>query len=145
MADQALATLPPVDELRVRQWLRQLYPYEFRACLSVQITTEASLELAEVCALLRSLILKNIDIKWFRDRLFSPPLLEHLAILLRNQRDRFLLNFYHQGNIDLSRTQDINRHIWRTVLCHVAFSDQRIDDMCCVDFHEGTLHNGQST
>ena len=64
---------------------------------------------------------------------------------MRNQRDRFLLDFYHQGNIDLPRTQEVNRHIWRTVLCHVAFSDQRTDDMWRVDFHEGTLHNGQST
>lgn len=89
--DAPLATLPPFDECRVRRWLRQLYPYEFRAFLSVQITPEVSLELAEVRALLRALILKNINIKWFRDRLFTPPLLEHLAILLRNQHDRFLL------------------------------------------------------
>ena len=145
MADAPLATLPPFDECRVRRWLRQLYPYEFRAFLAVQITPEVSLELAEVRALLRALILKNINIKWFRDKLFTRPLLEHLAILLRNQHDRFLLDFYHQGNIDIPRTQDINRHVWRTVLCHVAFSNQRFDDMWRVDFHESTLHDGQPT
>ena len=145
MADAPLATLPPFDECRVRRWLRQLYPYEFRAFLAVQITPEVSLELAEVRALFRALILRNINIKWFRDNLFTPPLLEHLAILLRNQHDRFLLDFYHQGNIDIPRTQNTNLHVWRTVLCHVAFSDQRHDDMWRVDFHEGTLHDGQHT
>ena len=57
MAEQELAKLPPVDEVRIHLWLRQLHLYEFRALISYQIDQNASLELAEIRALFRCLIL----------------------------------------------------------------------------------------
>lgn len=44
----ALALLPPMDEVRIRQWLREIYPYDFRAYYTLEVVQDSSLELEEI-------------------------------------------------------------------------------------------------
>ena len=123
----AYAHLPPMDEVRVRQWLRELYPYEFRAYHTYAVDQDSSLELAEIRCLFQALLNESISLNWFNGPFFTPPLAESLALLLRNQIDRFLLDFYNNQDLTHPRSQATHRLIARTVIQHIAFSNQRTD------------------
>lgn len=61
-----------------RSAFANVYPYEFRAYYFWEVDQDSSLELEEIRAL-------------FRGLLFTPALGKSLALLLRKQRDRFML------------------------------------------------------
>ena len=135
-----LALLPPFDEVRVRQWLREIYPYEFRAYYFWEVDQGSSLELEEVRALLLALIDGHIRVEWFNGLLFTPALGESLALLLRNQRDRFMLDMYDSLGHDHPTSQATHRLIWRTVIQHIARNNQREDyNAWRVAFYEENL------
>lgn len=62
----ALALLPPMDEVRVRQWLREIYPHDFRAYYTVEVAQDPSLELEEIRAVFSALLDGHIQIEWFK-------------------------------------------------------------------------------
>lgn len=62
----ALALLPPLDEIRIREWLRELYPYEFRAYYFFEVDQDSSLELEEIRYLFQALLNGFILREWFR-------------------------------------------------------------------------------
>lgn len=76
------------------KWLRELYPYEFRALYTLQIDQDSTLELEEIRAVFQALLNNGINITWFRNQVFTPHIAESLALVLRNQRDRLLLDYY---------------------------------------------------
>jgi len=78
----------------------EIYPYEFSAIRYVSMDVDDSLNLSEISALFRTLLQNHIRHEWFRTSMFSPPVAESLALVLRNQRDRFLLDYYDGYNID---------------------------------------------
>jgi hypothetical protein len=91
------AKLDPLNEQRVRIWLREIYPQFFNKQDLFHENHECdSLQLEEIRAVFRALIEEHIKEEWFLDTMFTPELGESLALLLRNQRDRMLLN-YHQN------------------------------------------------
>lgn len=58
-----------------------------------------------------------------------------MALLLRNQRDRFLLDYYIAQNLPQPHSQATHNLLWRTVLNHVAYNNQRSDyDLWRVSF-----------
>lgn len=69
---QHLALLPPMDEVRVRQWLRELYPYEFRAHYTLQIDQDSTLELEGIRAVFQALLNNS-------NRFFTSPIEEALS------------------------------------------------------------------
>ena len=111
---------PPMDEERVRQWLGEIYTYEFGALRYQGMNVTDSLHLSEISALFRALLDEHVCEVWFRTYMFSPPVAESLALVLQNQRDRFMLDFY-----DGYHTQATNHLIWRTVINHIAYQNQR--------------------
>jgi hypothetical protein len=120
-----LALLPPMDEARVQQWLRELYPYEFRALLYHNYDQTNSLVLEEIRYLYQALLHNHIRFEWFRSDMFAPPLAESLALVLRNQHDRFMLDYYDTYDHDFPHVST-HRLIWRTVLEHIAYNNQRL-------------------
>ena len=113
--------------MRVRQWLREIYPYEFRAYYFWEVDQDSSLELEVVRALFLALIDGHIRVEWFSGLLFTPALGESLALLLRNQRDRFMLDMYDSLRHDHPTSQATHRLIWRTVIQRIARNNQRQD------------------
>ena len=86
-----------------------------------------SLQIEEIRAVFRALIEEHIKEEWFLDTMFDPELGESLALLLRNQRDRMLLDYHKRLNIDYPYGSIENKSIWRQVFHHIAFDDQIID------------------
>jgi hypothetical protein len=121
-----LALLPPMDESRVRQWLRELYPYEFRAPLYINYDESNSLVLEEIRYLYQALLGNHIRFEWFRNEMFAPTLVESLALVLRNPHDRFMLDYYDTYDHNFPHVQSTHRLIWRTVLEHIAYNNQYI-------------------
>ena len=131
---------PPMNEERIRQWLCELYPYEFGAIRYLGIDTNYSLQLSEISALFRALLENHIREDWFRTYMFTPPVAESLALVLRNQRDRFMLDYYDGYNLENPHLQATHHLIWRTVLTHIAYQNQRYNNsQWQMLFHEETL------
>jgi len=122
------AKLDPLNEQRVRIWIREIYPQYFNKQDLFHENHECdSLQLEEIRAVFRALIEEHIKEEWFLDTMFTPELGESLALLLRNQRDRMLLNYHQNLNIDHPYGSIENKSIWRQVFHHIAFDDQNID------------------
>jgi hypothetical protein len=109
-----LALLPPMDEARVRQWLREIYPYEFRASVYYGYDQNSSLALEEIQYLFQALLNNHVRFEWFSTHMFAPPLAESLALVLRNQRGRFMLDYYDTCNHDFPQVQSTHHLIWST-------------------------------
>jgi hypothetical protein len=118
-------TLPPLDESHVRQWLRELYPAQFNPTMDLNTNEDASLELEEVRALFRAILAGHISRQWFsnHEQMFSPPVMESLGLLLRNQRDRFMMSYYGDVFLEYPQDEPTNRFIWRQVFQHVAYDN----------------------
>jgi hypothetical protein len=86
-----------------------------------------SLQLEKIRAVFRALIEEHIKEEWFLDTMFTAELGESLALLLRNQRDRMLIDYYQNLNIDYPYGSIENKSIWRQVFHHIACDDQNID------------------
>ena len=72
--------------------------------------------------------------------MFSPPVAESLALVLQNQRDRFMLDFYDGYHLESPHTQATNHLIWRTVINHIAYQNQRYNNsQWQMLFHEENL------
>ena len=80
------------------------------------VDQDSSLELEEIRALFLAMLDGCIRVEWFKGQLFTPALGEALALLLHNQRDRFMLGIY--GSYD---------HNHPTVIQHISRNDQRAD------------------
>ena len=120
--------LPPLNELRIRIWLREIYPQFFNQQKMFNEDHELdSLQLEEIRAVFRALIEKHIKEEWFFDKMFTPELGESFALLLRNQHDRLLLDYFKRLNLDYPFGNTSNRSIWRQVFHHIAYNDQVID------------------
>jgi len=79
------AKLNPLDEQRVRLWLREIYPQFFnKQDLFHKDHERDSLQLEEIRAVFRAIIDGHIKEEWFLDTMFTPELGESLALLLRN-------------------------------------------------------------
>lgn len=104
--------LEPLNELRIRIWLRELYPQIFNQQEMFNEDHEIdSLQLEEIRAVFRALIEKHIKEEWFFDKMFTPELGESFALLLRNQRDRLLLDYFQRLNLDYPFGNTDNRSI----------------------------------
>lgn len=68
-----------------------------------------SLHLEEKRALFQALLQNFICFEWFYTRMFTPPVAESLALVLRNQRDRFMLEHVAYNN------QRINYNQWQVL------------------------------
>ena len=131
---------PPMNEERVRQWLRELYPYEFSAIRYLGMDTNNSLNLSEISALFRALLQNHIRVEWFQTSMFTPPVAESLALVLRNQRDRFMLDYYDGYNLENPHLQSTHHLIWRTVITHIDYQNQRYNNcQWQMLFHEENL------
>ena len=120
--------LNPLDEQRVRVWLRELYPHFFNhQDLFDKYHEKDSLQLEEIRAVFRALIEEHIKQEWFSQDMFTPELGESLALLLRNQRDRMLLDYYQRYIIDYPFGMNANMSIWRQVFHHIAYDNQIIE------------------
>ena len=65
--------LPPLNELRIRIWLREIYPQFFNQQEMFNEDHELdSLQLEEIRAVFRALIEKHIKEEWFFDKMFTP-------------------------------------------------------------------------
>jgi len=138
--NNVLANLPPMDESRVRQWLREIYPYEFRASACYHNDQNNSLALEEIRYLFQALLNDHVRSEWFSSCMFSPPLAELLALALRNQRDRFILDYYDSYDHDFPHVQLTHHLIWRTVLEHVSYNNKRSNfNQWQVLFYESNL------
>jgi hypothetical protein len=124
-SNPALAQLPPMNEARVRQWLQEIYPYEFRASALFDDNQQDSLQLDETLYLYQAFLNKHICQEWFTTKMFTPPLAESLALVLRNQRDRFMLDYYATHENDFPHVQSTHHLIWRTVMEHIAYNNQQ--------------------
>jgi hypothetical protein len=111
LRNPGVLNFPPIGEVRIRLWLRELYPTEFSAIRYVGLDANDSLNLSEIRALLQTLLENHINQAWFRTSMFSPPVAESLALVLRNQRDRFLLDYYDGYNFDHPHIQGIHHLI----------------------------------
>jgi hypothetical protein len=80
----------------------------------------ASLELEEICSVFRALLSKHIEPLWFTGRIFNASVHESFGLVLRNQRDRFLLSYYEHISVDCPQDEETNRFIWRYVFGLVA-------------------------
>ena len=110
-------TLPPLHESHVRQWLRELYPSQFNPTMDLNTNEDASLELEEIRALFRAILSGHISRQWFHNtaQKFTPPVMKSLGLLLRNQRDRFIMSYYGDVFLDYPQDEPTNRFIWRQV------------------------------
>ena len=102
---------PPMNEECVHQWLRELYPYEFSTIRYLDMDTNDSLNLSEIRVLFRMLLHNHIRVEWFRTSMLTPPVAESLALVLRNQRDRFMLDYYDGYNLENPHLQSIHHLI----------------------------------
>ena len=93
--------------------LREIYPSQFSPAADLNADDNASLELEEIRSVFRALLSKSIKPAWFRDRIFNASVRESLGLVLRNQRDRFLLSYYQGIFIDYPQDEETNRFIWR--------------------------------
>lgn len=64
---------------------------------------------------------------FFANGFVPPPVAESLALLLRNQHDRFMLAFYDSYDHVHPHRQSTHQLIWRTIILHIAHNDQRVD------------------
>lgn len=120
--------MDPLNEENVRIWLREIYPQIFNKQDFYDKDYEnCSLQLEEIRAVFRAIIEEHIKEEWFSDKIFSPELGESLALVLRNQRDRLLLDYYQRLDINFPSDKNENQSIWRQVLHHVAFNNQLIE------------------
>ena len=108
-------------------WMKCEFASGFESCTLMSSALTTSLELAEIRCVFQALLNESICLDWFNGPLFTPPLAESLALLLRNQIDRFLLDFYNNQDLTHPRSQATHRLIARTVIQHIAFSNQRAD------------------
>lgn len=69
-------------------------PVRVQSVLLLQGRPRVSLELEENRTLFLAMLNGFIRLEWFRGALFFPDLGESLALLLSNQRDRFMLHYY---------------------------------------------------
>ena len=120
--------LNPLNEQRIRIWLRELYPQIFNHQQYFHPDHQHdSLQLEEIRAIFRAVIDKHIKQEWFIDNMFTEELGESLALLLRNQRDRILLDYFQRLNIDYPFGQNANMSIWRQVMNNIAYDNQKLD------------------
>jgi len=71
-----------------------------------------SLELEEIRSVFRALLAKHIELLWFTGRIFNASVRESFGLVLRNQRDRFLLSYYEHISVDCPQDEKTNRFIW---------------------------------
>ena len=126
--DPGSIQFPPMNEERVRQWLQELYPYEFSAIRYLGMDTTDSLNLSEISALFRALLQNHIRDDWFRTSMFTPPVAESLALVLRNKRDRFMLDYYDGYNLENPHLQSTHHLTWRNVITLIAYQNQRYNN-----------------
>ena len=106
--------------------------------MDLNTNEDASLELEEVRALFRAILSGHISRQWFHnaDQMFSPPVMESLGLLLRNQRDRFIMSYYRNVFLDYLQDEPTNRFIWRQVFHHVAQDNLDVrSELWRVDFN----------
>jgi hypothetical protein len=84
----------------------------------------ASLELEEIRSVFRALLAKHIEPLWFTGRIFNASVHESFGLVLRNQRDRFLLSYYEHISVDCPQDEETNRFIWRYAFGLVAHDNQ---------------------
>jgi len=113
--------LIPLDEGHVRMWLRELYSSQFSPVADLNADDNASLELEEIRAVFRARLIKPV---WFHTAIFNASVRESLGLVLRNQRDRFLLPYYKHISMDCPEDAGTKAFIWRYVLSSIARDDQ---------------------
>jgi len=116
--------LIPLDEHHVRMWLREIYPSQFSPAVDLNADDNASLELEEIRSVFRALLSKHIEPLWFTGRIFNASVHESFGLVLRNQRDRFLLSYYEHISVDCPQDEETNRFIWRYVFGLVSHDNQ---------------------
>ena len=99
----------------------------------------ASLELEEIRSVFRAILARHIEPSWFESTMFAPDVTEALGLVLRNQRDRFMTDYYDTMSLQYPEEASAVSFTWRYVLDHIAYDNQEHNQLWRVQYNDSSM------
>ena len=131
--------IPPLTANHVRRWLQEIYPSQFGPAVSMNELPAASLELEEVRSVFRAILARHIVPGWFESMMFAPDVTEALGLMLRNQRDRFMSDYYETLSLQYPEEESAVSFTWRYVFDHIAYDNQEHSQLGRVQYKDSYM------